>query len=69
MNDENKIQTSIPKTVITELLYLSTKQLHFTFNSDIYTQCDGPSLGPLSANLFMASLEEDLIPALKSSLS
>ena len=68
--DEKKILTNIPKTVLKELPYLCTKQLHFTFHNNIYTQCDevvmGSPLGPLLANIFMASLEEDLIPTLKS---
>ena len=70
--NEKKIQTNIPKTVLKELLYLCTKQLHFTFNNSIYIQCDGVAmgspLGPLLANIFMTSLEEDLIPSLKSYL-
>ena len=67
-----KIQTNIPKTVLTELLYLCTKQLHFTFNNNIYIQCDGVAaaspIGHLRENIFMTSLEEDLIPTLKSCL-
>ena len=70
--DEKKIQTNIPKTVLKELLYLCTKQLHFTFNNSIYIQCDSVAmdslLGPLLANIFMSSLEEDLIRTLKSHL-
>ena len=55
-----------------ELLYLSSKQLHFTFNNNIYIQCDGvpmgSPLGPLLANVFMTWLKEDLIPTLKPCL-
>ena len=62
--DEKKIRTKIPKKVFKELLYLCTKELHFTFNSNIYIQYDGVAmvspLGPLLANIFMTSLEEDL---------
>ena len=43
--DEKKIQTNIPKTVLKELLYLCTKQLHLTSNSNIYIQCDGVAMG------------------------
>ena len=68
--DEKKIQTIIPKRVLKELPYLSIKQLHFTLNNNIYIQCGGVSmccpLGPLLANIFMTTLEEDLIPTLKS---
>ena len=43
--NEKKIQTNIPKTVLKELLYLCTKQLHFTFNNSIYIQCGGVAMG------------------------
>ena len=70
--DEKKIQTNIPKKVLKELPYICTKQLHFTFNNNIYIQCVGVAmdspLGPLLANIFMTSLDEDLIPTLKSCL-
>ena len=55
--DEKKIQTNIPKRLLKESLYLCTKQLQFTFNNNIYIQCDGVAmgypLGPLLANIFM----------------
>ena len=38
--NESKIQTNIPKIVLKELLYLCTKQLHLTFNNNIYIQYD-----------------------------
>ena len=63
--DEKKIQSKIPKTVLKELLHLCTKQLYFTLNNSIYIRCDGVAMGspfrPLLANIFMTSLEEDLI--------
>ena len=67
--NEKKIQANIPKTVLKELLHHCTKQLYFTFNNSIYIQCDGVAMdtlfGPLLVNIFMPSLEEDLIPTLK----
>ena len=55
--DKKKIQTNIPKRLLKESLYLCTKQLQFTFNNNIYIQCDGVAmgypLGPLLANIFM----------------
>ena len=70
--DEKKAQTNIPKRVFKELLYLCTKQLHFTFNKNIYVQRDGVGigfpLGPLVVTIFIVSLEEDLILTLKSCL-
>ena len=70
--DENKIVTNIPRSVLKELLYLCTKHVHFKFNGEIYTQCDGVAmgspLGPLFANIFMISLEENILPKLESHL-
>ena len=70
--DENKIVTNIPRSVLKELLYLCTKHVHFKFNGEIYTQCDGVAmgspLGPLFANIFMISLEENILPKLESYL-
>ena len=70
--EERKIKTNIPKTVLKELLYLCTKHLHFAFNDEIYIQKDGVAmgspLGPLLANIFMTSLEENVIPSLSPSL-
>ena len=60
---ERKIKTNFPKTILKELLYLCAKHLHFTFNEEIYIQIDGVAirspLGPLLANIFMTSLEEN----------
>ena len=70
--DEGKIETNIPRSITKELLLLSTKHEHFTFNGEIYIHLDGvakrsPS-GPLLANVFMFSLEEDIVPAFKDCL-
>ena len=65
---EKKIKTSIPKNILRELLYLCMKEIHFMFNDEIYIQCDGVAmsfpLGPLLANIFMTSLEEEVISKL-----
>ena len=67
--EENKINTKIPKSVLKELLYLCTKHVHFKFNNEIYIQCDGVAmgspLGPLLANIFMMSLEDNNLPKLE----
>ena len=68
-NDENKIDTKIPKSILKELLYLCTKHVHFKFNNEVYIQCDGVAmgspLGPLLANIFMMSLEGNTLPKLE----
>ena len=52
-----------------ELLLLYTKNIHFTFNGQIYIQVDGvamgPPLGPLLADILMIELERSLIPNLR----
>ena len=52
-----------------ELLHLCTKNVHFTFNGEIYIQIDGVAmgspLGPVLANIFMVELEKIIIPKLE----
>ena len=65
---EKKIKASISKNIFRELLYLCTKDVPFMFNDEIYIQSEGvavgPPLGPLFANIFMTSFEEEVIPKL-----
>ena len=50
-------------------LILCTKNVHFTFNNEIYIQNDGvvmgSPLGPILAETFMVELESALVPKLK----
>ena len=52
-----------------EFLLLCTKNVHFTFNGQIYIQVDGVAMGsclaPLLADIFMIELERLLIPNLR----
>ena len=61
-NEKNKL--NIKKTDLIKLLTLATKHRLFQFNGKLYEQVDGvamgPPLGPLMANAFMCSLEENL---------
>ena len=43
--DENKIVTTIPRSILKELLYPCTKHVHFKSNGEIYIQCDGVAMG------------------------
>ena len=56
-----------------ELILLCTKNVHFTFNDETFTQVDGVAMGsplaPILANIFMVELERNLIPILKDNLS
>ena len=52
-----------------KLLTSCTKNVHFSFNSEIYIQIDGVAmgspLGPVIANIFMVELETTLVPKLE----
>ena len=56
-----------------ELILPCTKNVHFTFNGETFTQVDGVAMGsPLElilAGIFMVELERNLIPILKNHLS
>ena len=56
-----------------ELLYLCTKNAHFTLNNKMYFQVDGVAmgspLGPVLGNIFMVELERNIIPTLSTDIS
>ena len=58
--------TTISKREMKELLYLCTKNVHFSFSSEIYMQNDGVAmgfpLGPVLANIFIVELEKTIMP-------
>ena len=70
--DKKEINTDIPKKEMRELLYLCTKNAHFTLNNKTYFQVDGVAmgspLGPVLANIFMVKLERNTIPALSNDM-
>ena len=53
-----------------ELILLCTKNVHFMFNGETFTQVDSIAMGsllpPILAGIFMLELERNLIPILKS---
>ena len=57
-NRENK--TDISRSGMKELLYLCTKNIHFSFENKTYIQNDGVAMGPLLvpilANISMVEL-------------
>ena len=67
--DENEVNTNIPKQRMRDLLFLCTKNVHFSYNGDIYTQVDGVAmgspLGPVLAGIFMVELERTILPTLR----
>ena len=65
--------TDVPKKEMRELLYLCTKNAHFTFNNKTYLQVDGVAMGspldPVLANIFMVELKRNIIPTLSNDIS
>ena len=51
-----------------ELLLLCTKNVHFFFNGQLYSQMDGNDMGspigPVIAGIFMVELEQNIVPEL-----
>ena len=71
--EDNELYTNISKEEMIERLLLWTKNAHFTFNNEIYQQCDGVAMGsplrPVNAGTFMVELEKSLIPNLMEHMS
>ena len=71
--DNKNINTDVPKNELREILYLYTKNAHFTINNKTYLQVDGVAmdspLGPVLANIFMVELERNVITALSNDIS
>ena len=65
---EQEIVTNITLNELKELLLLCTKNVHFSFNGQLYLQKDGIAmgspLGPVIASIFMVKLEKSLLPKL-----
>ena len=68
-----EIDTRITKNEMRELILLCTKNVHFTFTGETFTQVDCVAmrspLAPILANIFMVKLERNSIPVLKDHLS
>ena len=69
---DHEIETSIPKKDMESLLYLCTKNVHFSFNDELYQQTDGVAmgspLGPAIAGIFMVEFENTVVPNLSEHL-
>ena len=67
--DKKEINTDLPKKEMRELLYLCTKNAHFTLKNKTYLQAEmGSPLGPVLANIFMVELERNIIPTLSNDI-
>ena len=53
-----------------DLIFLCTKNVHFTFNNNIYKQTDrvamGSPIGPVLADIIMVELENTMVPRLSN---
>ena len=71
--DGNEVNTNISKQQMKDLLLLCTKDVHFSYNGDIYTQADGVAmgspLGPVLPGTFMVELERTILPTLREHMS
>lgn len=67
-----KIGKKISGSKLKELLYPFTKHAYLKFNEEIYIQTGGMAiespLGPLLAHIFMISLEDNILPKVRSCL-
>ena len=67
-----EIDTRMTKNEMKKLILLCTKNVHFTFNGETFTQVDGVAMGsplaPILAGTFMVELEKNLIRILKDHL-
>ena len=70
--DNKEINTDVPKKEMRDLLYLCTKNAHFSLNNKTYLQLDGIAMGsPLGAvlaNIFMVELKRNIIPTLSNDI-
>ena len=66
--EDRVITTKISRQQMKKLLLMCTKEMHFSYNGRMYQQVDGVAmgspLGPVIANVFMAELEQTIVPNL-----
>ena len=71
--NSREINTDIRRSEMKELLYLCTKNVHFSFDNKIYIQNDvvamGSPSGPILANIFMVEPDRSVIPGLVNKLN
>ena len=70
--DDKLVNTKLNKNQLRQLLFLCTKEMHFSFEGDLYKQINGVAmgspLGPVLANVFMVELERQLVPSMSDIL-
>ena len=69
----SEVNTNIPKQQMRDLLLVCTKNVHFSYNEDIYTQVDGVAMGsPLGrvlVGIFITDLERTILLILRKHTS
>ena len=70
--EKKDLTVNIDRKDMRDLILLCTKNVHFTFNNDIYKQTDGVAmgspLGPVLAGIIMVELENYMVPRLSNHL-
>ena len=68
--NEGELVTNITRSEMKEMLLLCTKNVHFSYNQEIYIPKDGVAMGsPLSSvlvGIFRSNIERSLVPKLNS---
>lgn len=64
-----KLHASIDKHEIKKLFVPLQKNIHFTFNSEIYQRCDSVVIGPIFTSKFIVVLGKSLIQTLSTNLA
>ena len=71
--EKHEVSTNITKQEMKEMLILFTKNVHLTFNEEVYKKTDGVAmgspLGPVLADIFMVELKNNIVPVLQENLS
>ena len=69
---DKEINTTISKRVTKDILYLRTKNQHFSFDDETYEHIDsvamGLPVGPILTNIFMVELENIIILRLENAI-
>ena len=71
-SEKHEVSTNITKQEMKEILVLFTRDVHFTFNAEVFKQTDGLAirspLGPVVADIFMIEIENNIVPVLNDML-
>ena len=70
--EKKDLTVNIERKDMRDLILLCTKNVHFTFNNDIYKQTDGVAmgspLGPVLEGIIIVELENTMVPRIRNQL-